>query len=81
LPFTCTKERQRVASAGTPEAEKRQRVSWALTAVSQRPADRRNDRLTLLFPPVNRRVVGSNPTGGAISGNPKSTISELISVS
>ena len=61
LPFRCIKERQMAARAGTRRRSKIVGVYGREGRIRPHLASRRKERLTLLFPPVNRRVAGSSP--------------------
>ena len=65
LPFGCNKDQQTTARIGTRRRWKIVGVYEREGRIRQRSANRRKQRLTLLFPPVNRRVAGSSPARGA----------------
>ena len=61
LPFGRNKRRQRKAKRGTRRKRRSSDFYWVKCAVRQLHATNGKERLTFLFPPVNRRVAGSNP--------------------
>ena len=64
-PFLALSVQQRAANGSKRRHKTKvenRRISRVVWCVSQHPAERRKGRLRLLFPPVNRRVVGSSPT-------------------
>ena len=62
LPFRCNKvPANRSKAPAQSEGRKSADSTKDARAIRQRPAHGRKGRLTLLFPPVNRRVAGSSP--------------------
>jgi len=62
LPFCSNKARQTAAKRDTKRNARIARICERWRTIRPAPANARKERLTLLFPPVNRRVVGSSPT-------------------
>jgi hypothetical protein len=62
LPFISNNSRQRAARPSKHESGKSFVFLRLWRSIPHHPARTNKARLTFLFPPVNRRVVGSNPT-------------------